>query len=134
MCFSDNDNKDIFKVNHNAPAICLFVNSSGNVLIGTLLEFDKLTVMGNKSVSGNICANGNLLATQNIGASGAISCTGNINTNSGFFRINVRNIIGSNSTRQNLYYGGLAGNTTANPYVFHNNANIIRVSRRGCDS
>jgi len=34
MCFSDYDNKDVFKVRCNAPADSLAVNSNGNVGIG----------------------------------------------------------------------------------------------------
>jgi len=48
MCFSDMNNKDIFRISHSAPIDTLVINGSGNVGIGTANPQRKLHI-----VSGN---------------------------------------------------------------------------------
>jgi len=52
MCFSDSDNKDVLKVNYNAPVNSLVVISNGNVGIGLSNPSQKLTVQGNTLLNG----------------------------------------------------------------------------------
>jgi len=52
MCFSDSDNKEIFKVSHAAPINSLVVIGNGNVGIGNNNPSHKLTVNGNTLLNG----------------------------------------------------------------------------------
>ena len=57
MCFSDSDNKDIFRVSHSAPANSLVINGIGNVGIGNHNPGDKLTVEGTIRANNDFISN-----------------------------------------------------------------------------
>jgi hypothetical protein len=108
MCFCDNDDKDVFKVNHNAPANSLVVKSNGLVGIGTDNATELLTVAGTIRAFGDVNVKG--------GAAGhSISCKGAISdglTNSGRMGLYIRH---DNDTQGiSIGYAGIIANGTSN--------------------